>query len=56
MRAPGKGMIRQTVLHGAKAGRAGSRVPKQGSFVQPTILTEVVNHKLIDAVANDAHC
>lgn len=33
--------IRQAVEHGAKATEVGPRVPNQGAFVQPTILTEV---------------
>jgi succinate-semialdehyde dehydrogenase/glutarate-semialdehyde dehydrogenase len=33
--------IRQAVAHGAKAVEVGPKVPTQGAFVQPTILTEV---------------
>jgi succinate-semialdehyde dehydrogenase/glutarate-semialdehyde dehydrogenase len=33
--------IRQAVAHGAKAVEVGPKVPMQGAFVQPTILTEV---------------
>jgi len=36
-----KDQIRQAVAHGAKAEEVGSPVPKQGAFVQPTILTEI---------------
>lgn len=35
-----KDMIRQAVVHGAKAKEVGPSVPNQGAFVQPTILTE----------------
>ena len=33
--------IRQAVAHGAKAVEVGPKVPTQGAFVQPTILTEL---------------
>ncbi|MEA1650975.1 NAD-dependent succinate-semialdehyde dehydrogenase [Nitrospirillum sp. BR 11164] len=36
-----KEKIREAVAHGAKATEVGPRVPNQGAFVQPTILTEV---------------
>lgn len=36
-----KEKIRQAVKHGAKATEVGPRVPNQGAFVQPTILTNV---------------
>ncbi|WP_044561387.1 NAD-dependent succinate-semialdehyde dehydrogenase [Azospirillum sp. B4] len=36
-----KQKIREAVAHGAKATEVGPRVPNQGAFVQPTILTEV---------------
>lgn len=36
-----KDKIRQAVAHGAKANEVGPRVPNQGAFVQPTILTDV---------------
>ncbi|MCB8877402.1 NAD-dependent succinate-semialdehyde dehydrogenase [Acidisoma silvae] len=36
-----KDKIRQAVSHGAKATEVGPRVPNQGAFVQPTILTDV---------------
>ena len=36
-----KEKIRQAVAHGATATEVGPKVPKQGAFVQPTILTNV---------------
>jgi len=36
-----KGKIRQAVARGAKATEVGPKVPTQGAFVQPTILTEI---------------
>ncbi|MDB5656570.1 MAG: Aldehyde Dehydrogenase [Tardiphaga sp.] len=36
-----KDKIRQAVAHGATATEVGPRVPNQGAFVQPTILTDV---------------
>ncbi|TWB22001.1 succinate-semialdehyde dehydrogenase/glutarate-semialdehyde dehydrogenase [Nitrospirillum amazonense] len=36
-----KQKIREAVAHGAKATEVGPRVPNQGAFVQPTILTDV---------------
>lgn len=36
-----KQKIREAVAHGAKALEVGPKVPSQGAFVQPTILTEV---------------
>jgi len=36
-----KAKIRQAVAHGAKATEVGLRVPNQGAFVQPTILTDI---------------
>ncbi len=34
-------LIRQAVEHGAKATEVGPKVPEQGAFVQPTILTDI---------------
>jgi succinate-semialdehyde dehydrogenase / glutarate-semialdehyde dehydrogenase len=34
-------LIRQAVVHGAKATEVGPNVPNQGAFVQPTILTDI---------------
>lgn len=36
-----KAKIKQAVAHGAKATEVGPKVPSQGAFVQPTILTDV---------------
>ncbi len=38
-----KEKIRQPIAQGAKAGEVGPKVPTQGAFVQPTILTEVTS-------------
>jgi succinate-semialdehyde dehydrogenase/glutarate-semialdehyde dehydrogenase len=39
-----KDKIRQAVAHGATATEVGPKVPNRGSFVQPTILTDVTEH------------
>jgi succinate-semialdehyde dehydrogenase/glutarate-semialdehyde dehydrogenase len=36
-----KDKIRQAVAHGATAAEVGPKVPEQGAFVQPTILTNI---------------
>ena len=38
-----KEMIRQAVAHGATATEVGPKVPNQGAFLQPTILTDVTD-------------
>lgn len=38
-----KGKIRQAIAHGAKATEVGPKVPNQGAFVQPTILTDIAD-------------